>query len=45
MSDVPEKYRVLLVDYDAVTRAGIASMLLSGGFRLLWYWCADMLGA
>ena len=32
MSMPKEKVRVLLVDYDAVTRAGIASMLDSGGF-------------
>jgi DNA-binding NarL/FixJ family response regulator len=30
MSIAPEKIRVLLVDYDAVTQAGIAAMLYSG---------------
>jgi hypothetical protein len=30
MSTAPEKIRVLLVDYDAVTQAGIAAMLSSG---------------
>jgi DNA-binding NarL/FixJ family response regulator len=30
MSTTPEKFRVLLVDYDAVTRAGIAALLSSG---------------
>lgn len=32
MSTPKEKVRVLLVDYDAVTRAGISSMLSSGSF-------------
>ena len=30
MSTAPDKIRVLLVDYDAVTQAGITAMLSSG---------------